>query len=414
MNTIGLFALLAASSFGSQESVTVPVEGKAAPSPTDEEIQAVVQRAAEFLLGSQETYESDPPVGGLPDDKLAGWQAKEKSRLDALRGQPDAQEWPYEGVYRVGRDGHIPSGYRVGGSSIVAEALMGAGLDGESKGKAREAVQRTLSYVMGALDSDAELARGPKKGYDVRGWGHAYAVQLMLVALDEGLLEEDAEAEARDLVDDLIDRLYANQTSQGGWNYARDNSVSPFMTGSTLLILFDAKGHGFEVDGAVVEKALDGLDASSTEAMSYAYAGKARKAVAMPGSSARSSVATLALYKAGRRSLDDLRLAIQGFFDGYEDLLVRKSQQGTHVGEYGIAPYYFFFGHTYVARAIEELPRKEREARRKELVALLWSTLEEDGTWNDRIFPRTASYSTAMSMLALRAPKRGPVPGWEQ
>ena len=35
--------------------------------------------------------------------------------------------------------------------------------------------------------------------------------------------------------------------------------------------------------------------------------------------------------------------------------LRRPSQQGTHVGEFGIAPYYFMYGHTYVAMAIEAM-----------------------------------------------------------
>ena len=126
----------------------------------------------------------------------------------------------------------------------------------------------------------------------------------------------------------------------------------------------------------------------------------------MPSSAARSSVATLALYMAGRRSQDDLRLAVQGFFDGWENLLARKSKQGTHKRPYGIAPYYFFYGHTYAALAIEELPEAERPARRASLVSLLWKTRDDGGTWNDRVFPRTASYSTAMAILALTAPKR--------
>ena len=124
----------------------------------------------------------------------------------------------------------------------------------------------------------------------------------------------------------------------------------------------------------------------------------------MPGSSARSACAELALYKAGRSDADALRKAVVGFFEGYDDLLVRKSQQGTHVGKYGIAPYYFFFGHTYVALAIEELPEAERDAHRAELRRLIWSTRNDDGSWNDRVFPRSAAYGTAVTVLAFTEP----------
>ncbi|MGK0482970.1 MAG: hypothetical protein ACJAQ3_002952 [Planctomycetota bacterium] len=381
--------------------------------PTADEVQKAIHEAALFLLGSQESYKPDPPVGGLSEAALGKWQAKESQRMAKIRGGADAAEWPYEGVYRVRPDGRIPAGYRVGGSAIVAEALLNSGLEGEPLKEARQAVQRTISFVIEQMDSNEELSRGPKAGYDVRGWGHAYAIQLMLLALDHGLVEGEEAEEARELIVDLLDRLQANMTKQGGWNYAGEGSVSPFMTGATLLILFDAKAHGFEVDAEMVNSALEGLEKGTTDAMIYAYAGRAGRRVKMPASSARSSIATLALYKAGRKTQDDLRLAVQGFFDGWDDLLVRKSQQGTHIPPYNIAPYYFFFGHTYAAMAIEELPDGEKEARRGELAGLLWKTREEDGTWNDRIFPRTSSYSTAMSILALRAPELEAIPVWE-
>lgn len=372
-----------------------------------DEIDAAVLTAARFLIRSQENYVIDPPVGTLPESELEPWQSKEKERLQALRSEAagEGTEWPYEGVHRVGPDGRIPGGYRIGGSAIVAEGLLAAGLQGEDLANARAAIQRSVSFAMEALDSDPSLARGPKKGYDVRGWGHAYGVRLLLLAIEHGLVDGEAEADAREMIVDLIDRLHANVTTQGGWNYADDKTVSPFMTGTTLLILRDAEAAGFEVDEAMVEKALAALELSCTKAMSYSYSGEARKRVAMPSSAARSSVATLALYKAGRRSQDDLRLAVQGFFDGWEDLLARKSKQGTHKRPYGIAPYYFFYGHTYAALAIEELPEEERPARRASLVSLLWKTRDDGGTWNDRVFPRTASYSTAMAILALTAPK---------
>jgi len=37
---------------------------------------------------------------------------------------------------------------------------------------------------------------------------------------------------------------------------------------------------------------------------------------------------------------------------------------------------------------------------------------EEDGGWNDRVFPRSESFGTAMSMLALLAPRMPAPAGW--
>lgn len=382
--------------------------------PSAAERTAAIARGVEFLLATQEDYVRDRGIGRLPDDKLAAWQKREQERLDGLQGGDEASEWPYEGVYRDGRQrGAIPSGYRVGGTAIVCEALLRSASEGSTRKEIEVAVNRSLEFILDRLEKDPTMAIGPKEGYDVRGWGHLHALQLMLLLRGEDFVAKKRQKQLDGVVEDLIERLEANTTKQGGWNYANDKTVSPFMTGSTLLVLFDAVEAGFEVDEDVIAGALDALQQCRTEEVSYAYSGRARREVAMPGSSARSSVAELALYKAGRSDVDELRRAVDGFFVGWDDLLVRKSQQGTHVGPYGIAPYYFFFGHTFAAHAIEELPAKERAARRDELAEVLWRTREEDGSWNDRIFPRTASYSTAMAMMALGAKDHGAFAEWD-
>ncbi len=418
-STLTSWALLC----GPIPSLAVPVpaqEGSAATAettlpggPGDAEIRAAIERGVEFLLGSQEDYKADRPVGSLPEAKLADWQKKERERLDGLRGKEGAAEWPYEGVYRVRPVGAIPSGYRVGGTSIVCEALLRSGAKGAERKRIEAAVKRSVLFVLDLLDNDKTMSIGPKGEYDVRGWGHSHGLQLLLLVKEQGLAMDKATMKAIDAaIPELIRRLEGNQTKQGGWNYANYETVSPFMTGSTLLILFEAIKAGHDVNPEMIETALDALQDCRTETVSYAYSGTAKRAVAMPGSSARSSVAELALYKAGRSDVDELRKAVDGFFVGWDDLLVRKSQQGTHKRPYGIAPYYFFFGHTYAALAIEELPKEEAGARRAELAELLWRTVEEDGSWNDRIFPRTASYSTAMSLMALGAPDRAKYPDW--
>lgn len=387
----------------------------ATPKSADVEASDAVQTAIAFLLGTQEAYVVDPPVGSLPPKELSGWQERESKRLAGLRKEGEGAEWPYEGVYRVKPDGRIPPGYRVGGTSIVCEALLRTVTDEAQLKESNAAISRSLAFVLDMIDNDEQMAIGPKRGYDVRGWGHAYALQFLLLAKEKGVVTDDEQmAHVEKTIPELISRLDANQTKMGGWNYAGDADVSPFMTGSTLLILFEAKKAGYEVDGAMIEKALDALEANRQEDGVYVYSGKVRREEKMPASSARSSVAELALFKAGRSDVDGLRQAVDGFFVGWDDLLDRKSKQGTHKGAYSIAPYYFFFGHTYAALAIEELPEKEAKARRTELAGLLWKTREEDGSWNDRIFPRTASYSTAMSVLALTAPDRPKYPTWKK
>jgi hypothetical protein len=116
---------------------------------------------------------------------------------------------------------------------------------------------------------------------------------------------------------------------------------------------------------------------------------------------------------AGRCSEDRIRTAVGAFFDNWEWLEKRRKQTGTHVPPYMIAPYYFHYAHTYVAQAIEMLPEAERPPLRQKLRALYWQTREKDGGWNDRIFPRSEGYGTAMAILGLLMPDLPPPARWQ-
>lgn len=394
----------------SQESETV----KAAEPASEITREAAIKEGVKVLVSYQERYKSDAPVGRLAEDKLKDWQDGEANRLRKVRepGKRPAQEWPYEGVYRVAPFGAIPSGYRVGGTAIVCEALILApGYESDPERKA--AVERGLTFVLGRIKTDSTLAAGPKEGYDVRGWAHAYGMNLMLLMRKKGLVPKKQVKKVDESINHLIHCLQVNALGKGGWNYAsnRASACSPFMTGPTLLFLFEAKAQGFDVPTELVEDALTALEKGRAKKTgAYGYAGPRKEPMA--ASSGRAAIAELALLRAGRSDTDHLRTAVLGFFDNWEHLFTRKSQQGTHEGPYSIAPYYFFYAHAYAGLAIESLPEKERPAFRDQLEKLLWKTRQANGAWNDRIFPRTESYCTAMSLLALMAPDLDQPTGW--
>jgi len=264
--------------------------------------------------------------------------------------------------------------------------------------------------MLDLLARDPGLDPGPKTGYDVRGWGHTYALKFFLRAVDLEILDADLRADVVDMIPYLVYCIETNALPEGGWNYAGP-PCSTFMTGSTLLALFHAKARGHEVDTEIVEKAIDALErARATDTGAFAYAGEGNEPMA--ASAARAAIAELVLHRAGRSNPARLRIAVDGFFENWEHLLDRKSKQGTHEGPYNIAPYYFFYGHTYAALAIEHLPEDERAALRDRMRQTLWATRVKNGGWNDRVFPRTESYSTAMVILALVAPALPAVEGW--
>jgi hypothetical protein len=368
-----------------------------------------------ILLANQEHYSRDRRVGRMRDDQLEDWQKQERKRLAKLRTDGESNvEWPYEGVYRVG--GSVPPGYRVGGSAIACQALVlapGFAINVNSK----VAVLRSIEFMLDQLENNELLAPSSAHRYDVRGWAHTYALEFFLLAERKRVTGKNAER-IKKMIPHLIRCLAKSETSQGGWNYA-NNKCSPFMTGSTLLALFQARKQGYEFDKGLVDRALIALEKSRAKTGSYVYSGIAtpgrqRRTAAMPGACARAAIAELCLFRAGRSDAKRVRVAVDAFFEHWGELFKRKSKQGTHEGPYGIAPYYFIYGHTYAALAIEVLPEKDRPKLRIKMQEILWRTREKDGGWNDRIFPRSKSYTTAMAMLALLAPGLDPIPAWPQ
>jgi hypothetical protein len=365
-----------------------------AKAPGAKELSDARQRSVAFLLERQES-------------------------LDDAQAAPEARrEWPYEGVYRVERQ--IPVGYRVGGTSIAAGAILAA-RGAKPEGAEREAVLRALDYVLEGL-ADERMSAGFEKGYDVRGWGHAYALEFLLALRAAKLVPEARAAEVSTWIGKLVDLLEGGEIGErGGWNYSRpagdDSPPSTFMTAPTLQILFAAAAQGEQVDPAVVERGLRSLEQGRLESGAYQYGTRPERQTgkgfeAVEGAIGRMPVCETTLLLAGRGSVERVRESIEAFFEHWQHLEDRRKQNGTHEGPFKIAPYYFFYAHRYTAQAIELLPEKERPKLRERLYALLWKVREQDGGWNDRVFPRSAAFGTAMTLLALCEPELPRPAGW--
>jgi hypothetical protein len=350
------------------------------------------------LLGAQ----------AAPDDGAVG---RGVEFILACQEGPENDQWPYEGVYRV--EGEIPIGYRVGGTSIAATALLAAPGWAEDAPR-REAVRRAAGFVVASAGHPL-MAHAFDGRYDVRGWGYCYGLSFLLALQRAGAVPADLAEGAAAAVRFFIDGLEASAIPQsGGWNYAWTRGFgqpcpsAPFMTGPVVLSLLDAQAQGHDVDATILAGGIAALERSRMETGAFAYRGTEPDAVrdAVPGSAARMAVGEVALAAAGRSSVDRLRGAVDAFIVHWSWLDERRAKPGTHMGRYRIAPYYFYFGHWYAAQAAELLPEPERGEYRRRLRDLLMATRRDDGAWNDRVFPRTAGVCTAMAVLALTAPDR--------
>lgn len=318
-------------------------------------------------------------------------------------------EWPYEGVYR--ERGQIPIGYRVGGTGISGMCLLHA--PGYEADEARHAaVRRAAEFVIAGIDHP-EMVPEHEKTYDVRGWGYTYGAWFLLTMQDRKAVPADLKDKVDGAIRWYIEGVRRTEIPEsGGWNYSmpagpkKPNPSSPFMTAPTLTMLFEAKKQGYTVDAAMVERALNALERGRSATGSVSYAGPAdRRPEATPGSVGRMLCTECALSLAGRSSPERVRGAIDAFIVHWDWLDQRRAATGTHVPPYGVAPYYFYFAHYYAGQAIELLPQRERAEYRRRLGQLLFSVRLDDGSWNDRVFPRSANYGTAMSVMALLMPQ---------
>ncbi|MFN3244424.1 MAG: hypothetical protein ACE37K_23160 [Planctomycetota bacterium] len=371
------------------------------------------------------------PAGGgrritefpVPDAAPVDVATATKLAMQGLIGlEEEGGQWPYEGVYREDR-GQLPQGYRVGGTSIAILGMVCA--PGYRDDEARvAAVDRALRFVLKTLEVD-RMQKGFQGGYDVRGWGHIYALTCLLHLQDAKMVPKELAEQVDKKVPWLVETLVESAIPKnGGWNYSRRagymsprNRASTFMTAPALQALFHAKKRGHAVPDDVVEQALDALDRSRSVGGGYAYGSSSQNRNDIeeedirsimdktPSAAARAAVCETTLMLAGRGNAERHAAAIDLFFEHWDDLAVRKSQLNTHIPPYGIAPYYFMFGHMYTAQAIEQLADADRRAHyRTRMREYLARSIEQNGTWNDRQFGRSASYGTAMALLAMHMP----------
>lgn len=335
---------------------------------------------------------------------VIGQEKEDSSEMDALiqrsigqliAAQEEDGAWPYQGVYRVA--GKIPVGYRVGGSGIVSTAL----LYGSESAESDKAIEKAVTVMCKDL-SDPLMEPSDANRYDVRVWGHIYALDFFCRLKMSNRLEA-ARTQSKSWIPKLVEALKHEQIADGGWNYASQRRHACFVTAPAAQALLLAKQTGSDVPDEMLLNARKVLVASRSEEGAFVYGGTGDRAL-LPGSIARSAMceSTLWLLGANEESqVDHLRDSIEAFHKYWDELEKRRKKSGTHMPPYGVAPYYFYYGHRYLAEAIQFLPEDEQGEQRKRFNATLMRTKDENDTWNDRVFDRSKAYGTAMALLGL-------------
>ncbi len=284
---------------------------------------------------------------GPQQDDLLGESVKALVKVQEEGGQ-----WPYQGVVKDKKTGQPPIGYRVGGTSIVASTLLYAAPQDKD---AKEAIERATTFVLKGLD-DPEMAPSTKEAYDVRVWGHGYALEYFC-----HLRASKATGKRSKVIDEWIKKLVVTLVTEeipgGGWNYANRKQQASFTTAPIVQALLLAKSQGEDVPAEVFKRARKVLEECRYDVGSFAYSGPAKQPSKeptsainkLPGSAAHSAVCETTLVLLGGGKMTEVKKGIDAFHTHWQELEKRRQKPGTHEGDYKIAPYFFYYGHRYCA-----------------------------------------------------------------
>jgi hypothetical protein len=219
---------------------------------------------------------------------------------------------------------------------------------------------------------------------------------------------------------EYAEHLLANQDPYGGWGYYEGPVVSrrptwstSFSTALVIPALVTAKADlGWAIDEAMTKRAVEYVRNCALPNGAYSYSftpipglNGGEHINDVKGSLSRIQVCNLARRRAGDPRVTDekIRAGLEQFFEHHRFLALARSTSIPHESWYRNAGYFYFFGHYFAARVINELPVAEREAWHAKLRAKLVPVQGSDGSSIDFVGSFYSwTYATSFSTMALQ------------
>jgi hypothetical protein len=301
-------------------------------------------------------------------------------------------------------------GFRAATTALCVQALIEEDDGSAAVARAIDAAERwLLRHLPDVRRHDPVLI------YNV--WTHAYGIQA-LVAMHGRRPDDTARRERiTELIRGQFDRLARYESAQGGWGYydfkagtQRPASDSTSFVNAAVLVAFhDARGIGVEPPEKLVRRAVAATRAQMLPDFSYLYGSylrwEPRMGINRPaGSLGRSQACNVALRLWGEPRITDNVLE-----EWLDRLVVRngwlalgRKRPIPHESFFQVAGYFYFFGHYYAARVLEEIPPASREHFRHCLARIILDVQDADGSWWDYpLYDYHQQYGTAFALLTL-------------
>jgi hypothetical protein len=348
--------------------------------PSEESITDAIRRGVEFLLVGQ--------------NRDGSWGSATRTKgLNIYAPVPGA---------------HL--GFRSAVTALCVTALIEVG---DGRPEVERAIDRGEAWLFENLPNVRRAT--PDAMYNV--WSHGYGIAALVRMLGRHADDLDRSRKIGDLIKSQYDFLGRYESVDGGWGYydfrtgtQKPGSSSTSFVDATVLIAFDeAKAAGFPPPEKLTERAIAAVKRQRKPDFTYIY-GEYLKYVPLhpvnrPGGSlGRSQVCNLALRTWGDETVTDevLEAWLDRLFARNLWLDMGRKRPIPHESWFAVAGYFYFYGHYYAARCIEELPTEHRPRLQAQLATILLRLQEKDGSWWDYpLYNYHQQYGTALTIMSL-------------
>ncbi len=352
--------------------------------PKPAAVTEAIERGVKFLLADQR-----------PD---GSWGSPEKTKgLNIYAPPPGAHD-----------------AFKTAVTSLVVMALVEA--EPKVAENSRPAVAQAIDRGADWLDKHlGELRRAtPDAIYNV--WGHAYSIEALVKLHARAAGNADLQKKWKDHAQRQADLLARYSYVGGGWSYydMMSGSQTPgdaafsFCTATVLIALKQAESIGVTFPERLTKKAIASILRQQRPDFSYNYGEYTRldpRYHERPGGSlGRSQACNLALRLFGDKKITDevLKSWLDRLYARNGWLSMGRKRPVPHESYFGVAGYYYYYGHWYAEACIAELPESERPYFQDHLAHIILPLQERDGSWWDYPFYNYhQQYGTAMAVMTL-------------
>jgi hypothetical protein len=253
-------------------------------------------------------------------------------------------------------------------------------------------------------------------------WGHCYSLLAFSKMYHRHADDPKLQAEIVRQIHEQFELLERYESVDGGWGYYDFDvgskqpaaSSTSFVNAAVLVAMDDARSTGAKPPEKMVKAAIASLKRQQLPDYSYLYGeylkGQPARGINRPGGSlGRSQACNLALRLWGDKEITDevLSVWLNRLFARNGWLDIGRKRPIPHESWFQVAGYFYYFGHYYAARCIEELPENQRQFFRDHMAKLLLERQEKDGSWWDYpLYDYHQPYGTAFALMTLVPQKK--------